>query len=140
MPGRPPKDDGKLPADFVSHITRLVGVHLALGHWDRAVETVRYAEKMWDERQTQDSEPIDLSASHVSCLKLDARTLNYIERACTGTIGSLLERFPHGFETISGVGVETIKTIADELVRIRAIGKKDAAARVNYFRRHKDGG
>jgi hypothetical protein len=129
---------GSLPADFASHITRMVGVHLAAGNWPRAIEAVHAAERMWREREAELTDPATLTTStmlsrHVSCLRLDARTVCQIDEMCCGTIGALLEVFPSRFIGLRGVGDQTIKTIASELCRIGAISRKRAAECVKDF-------
>jgi hypothetical protein len=106
--------DGRLPDDFVAIIQRMVGVHLAAANWERAIEAVL--------------------SRHVSCLRLDARTVCQIDEMCNGTIGSLLEVFPESFLDLRGIGVQTIKTIASELCRIGAFTPEQRSDAVMVFR------
>jgi len=114
----------------------MVEVHLAVGNWERAAEAVWLAKRMWIEREDGDEIPSDdsaLRASHIAILKLDPRTINQIEAVCSGTVGSLIDCFPEGFVRVSGIGVKTIETIADELCRIGAITKDRARKLVSVF-------
>lgn len=131
-------------AEFVSHITRMVGVHLAAGNWHRAIEAVHAAERMWREREAELIDPACLAepamlARHVSCLRLDARTVCQIDEMCCGTIGALIEVFPDRFIALRGVGEQTIKTIASELCRIGAISQARSAECLRLFRQKRQG-
>ena len=138
-----PKDDGRrLPEDLVAHITRMVGVHLAAGNWERAIDAVNSAERMWHDRERELSDPTTdhfVLARHVSCLRLDARTVSQIDELCNGTVGSLVEIFPDSFLSLRGVGVQTIKTIASELCRIGAISGSACRIAVMKFKRSRIG-
>jgi len=137
MAKKQPRDDGKrLPEDFVAHITRMVGVHLAAGNWERAIEAVHHAERMWIDREHELSEPSEdvfVLARHVSCLRIDARTVSQIDELCNGTVGALVEIFPDSFIELRGIGTQTIKTIALELCRIGAITRAAGRLAVRKF-------
>ena len=130
-------DEGRrLPDDFVDHVTRMIRVHISAGNWVRAVDAVAAAERMWLDRAEELSDPAsdpNVMARHVSCLRLDARTVSQIDEACYGTIGALLEIFPDHFIATPGIGVQTIKTIAAELCRIGAISQASANVCVRRF-------
>ncbi len=129
--------NGQLPADFVAIIQRMVGVHLAAGNWERATDAVHHAERMWRDRQEDLADPVTdpfVLSRHVSCLRLDARTVCQIDDLCNGTIGSLLEVFPSEFLSLSGIGLQTIKTIASELCRIGAFTPEQRSDAVMVFR------
>lgn len=130
-------DEGsRLPGDFVDHVTRMIRVHVAAGNWVRAADAVAAAERMWKDREEELSDPAhdpNLLSRHISCLRLDARTVSQIDEACYGTIGALLETFPDHFITVPGIGDQTIKTIASELCRIGSMSQAQGRACIRKF-------
>lgn len=130
-------EGSRLPEDFVDHVTRMIRVHVAAGNWVRAADAVAAAERMWKDRSEELSDPVrdpNVLARHISCLRLDARTVSQIDEACYGTIGALLEIFPDHFIKVPGIGDQTIKTIALELCRIGAITHAQGRACIRKFK------